>query len=249
VEGETLNDGTLSPGKNAADVTPVGYATQITLAVAGDGTSVIYPARRMPESVKSSDRSEHSSVFELRSFIRGGFAGWTGSAVFLVLDLVTRHSSSFSRTRTRTRTRTRGEGTEATPRRNSIASSPAALTLAASRQFGAAESLQRDEECNQNERQNDSMNEDKHLIIHFNNGAKMDVSFPTQIKNSMGALMEALKRILEGDKLVIHTEQQVVVIPWSSVQYIESSSVAATALPLGAIKGARIVESKNQAAA
>ena len=93
------------------------------------------------------------------------------------------------------------------------------------------------------------MNEDKHLIIHFNNGAKMEVSFPTQIKNSMGALMEALKRILEGDKLVIHTEQQVVVIPWSSVQYIESSSVAATALPLGAIKGARIVESKNQAAA
>jgi hypothetical protein len=34
------------------------------------------------------------------------------------------------------------------------------------------------------------MNDDKHLIIHFNDGTKMEVSFPTQIKNSAGALVQ-----------------------------------------------------------
>ena len=92
------------------------------------------------------------------------------------------------------------------------------------------------------------MNDEKHLIIHFNNGAKMAVSFPTQIKNSMGALVEASKRILEADKLVIHTEQQVVIVPWSSVQYIEASALPPAALPLGAIKGARILETKAEGA-
>ena len=43
------------------------------------------------------------------------------------------------------------------------------------------------------------MNDDKHLVIHFNNGTEMEVSFPTQIMNSLGALVEAAKRILEGD--------------------------------------------------
>ena len=87
------------------------------------------------------------------------------------------------------------------------------------------------------------MNDQKHLIIHFNNGTTMEVSFPTQVKNSLAALMETLKKLLETDKLVIQTEQQVIVIPWSSVKYVEASGVVATALPLGAIKGAKIISS------
>ncbi len=86
------------------------------------------------------------------------------------------------------------------------------------------------------------MNDDKNLTIHFNNGTKMEVSFPTQIKNSMGALVEVSKRILEADKLVIQTEQQVIIVPWSSVLYLEASAIPAAALPIGAIKGARIIE-------
>lgn len=85
------------------------------------------------------------------------------------------------------------------------------------------------------------MSEEKQLTIHFNNGTKMEVSFPTQVKNSMSAVLEGLKRILESDKLVIQTDQQVVVISWSSVKYLESASVPAAALPFGAIKGAHIV--------
>ena len=50
------------------------------------------------------------------------------------------------------------------------------------------------------------MNEDKQLTIHFNNGTKMEISFPTQIKNSTGALFAGMKRIFEADKLVIETE-------------------------------------------
>ena len=87
------------------------------------------------------------------------------------------------------------------------------------------------------------MSEDKQLIIHFNNGTKMTVSFPTQIKNSMGALVEMSKRILEADKLTLQTDRQLIVVPWSSVKYVEATAVPPAALPLGVIKGARIVES------
>ncbi|SRR6266404_803435 len=86
------------------------------------------------------------------------------------------------------------------------------------------------------------MNDDKHLIIHFNNGTKMEVSVPTQVKNSMGALVELSKRVLEADKLIIQTERQLIIVPWSSVTYLEASALPAAALPLGVIKGARILE-------
>lgn len=84
------------------------------------------------------------------------------------------------------------------------------------------------------------MTDEKQLIIHFNNGTKMEVSFPTQIKNSLAALVESLKKVLENDKLIIEAEGRLVVIPWSSVKYVEASAVVASALPFGAIKGARI---------
>lgn len=41
------------------------------------------------------------------------------------------------------------------------------------------------------------MNDDKHLVIHFNNGAEVEVSFPTQIKNSLGAIVEAQRASLK----------------------------------------------------
>jgi len=94
-----------------------------------------------------------------------------------------------------------------------------------------------------NERRIPFVNDEKFLTIHFNNGTKMEVSFPTQIKNSPGALIEAAKKILESDKLVIQTEQQVIIVPWSSVKLVEAASVPAGALPFGAIKGARILAS------
>jgi hypothetical protein len=91
------------------------------------------------------------------------------------------------------------------------------------------------------------MNDDKQMIIHFNNGTKMEVSFPTQIKNSTGALVEISKRILESDKLTIQTEGQVIIMPWASIKYVEASGLPAAALPVGAIRGARILASDESA--
>ena len=91
------------------------------------------------------------------------------------------------------------------------------------------------------------MNEDKHLTVHFNNGPKVEVTFPTQIKNSMGVLVEAAKTILASDKLTILTEQQMIIVPWTSIKYVESSTVPAIALPFDVIKGARTVESPGRA--
>jgi hypothetical protein len=86
------------------------------------------------------------------------------------------------------------------------------------------------------------MNEEQQLSIHFNNGTRMEVAFPKQIKNSMGAVMEAMKRILESDKLCVEAEGRLVVIPWTSVQHVEVTPVP-SALPFGAIKGAQILQS------
>jgi len=85
------------------------------------------------------------------------------------------------------------------------------------------------------------MNEDRKLTIHFNNGTTLEVSFPTQIKNSTAAVLESMKKVMEGDKLVIEAEGRLLVIPWASVKLVEVTPVP-PALPFGTIKGARVAE-------
>jgi hypothetical protein len=84
------------------------------------------------------------------------------------------------------------------------------------------------------------MNDDRSLVIHFNNGSKLELSFPVQIKNSTAAVMEGIKKIMETDKLVIEAEGRLLVIPWTSVKQLEVTPVP-PAMPFGAIKGAKIV--------
>ncbi len=93
-----------------------------------------------------------------------------------------------------------------------------------------------------------NMNDDQQLTIHFNNGTTMQVSFPTQVKNSTATVVEGIKRILDSDKLVIQTDEQVIVVPWSSVKFLETASVPAAVLPFGALKGATILSSDRGAA-
>ena len=88
------------------------------------------------------------------------------------------------------------------------------------------------------------MKDEKYLTIHFVDGTKMEVSFPTQIKNSMGALVEASKRLLEAEKLVIECDGKVLVIPWSSVKYVEATAVPEAALPVGSIKRANVLKAR-----
>lgn len=84
------------------------------------------------------------------------------------------------------------------------------------------------------------MNEDRQMVVHFNNGSKLELTLPVQIKNSTAAVIEAMKKILESDKLVIEGEGRLIIIPWASVKQLEVSPVP-PALPFGAIKGAKIV--------
>jgi len=77
------------------------------------------------------------------------------------------------------------------------------------------------------------------MTIHFNNGTKMDVTFPPKLKNSSAAVLEAVKKALEADKLAIEAEGKLVIIPWSSIKHLELTPAPA-ALPFGAIQGARI---------
>jgi hypothetical protein len=87
------------------------------------------------------------------------------------------------------------------------------------------------------------MNDDKQLTIHFNNGKKLELGFPTQIKNSPGAVLEGMKKIMEADKLAFEAEGRLFVIPWASVQQLEFSPVPpASSLPFGVIKNAKVVQ-------
>jgi hypothetical protein len=83
------------------------------------------------------------------------------------------------------------------------------------------------------------MNDDRQLVIHFNNGSKMKVTFPKQIKDSGAGILEAMKKVLEADKLTLEVSGRLIVVPMAGVQYIELSPVP-SALPFGVIKGARI---------
>ena len=83
------------------------------------------------------------------------------------------------------------------------------------------------------------MNDDRQLTIHFTNGDKMSLTFPPKLKNSTAAVMEAMKKTMESDKLVIEAEGKLVIIPWSSIKQLELTPAPA-AIPFGAIQGARI---------
>lgn len=83
------------------------------------------------------------------------------------------------------------------------------------------------------------MNEDRKMTIHFNNGTKLEATFPVQIKNSPAAVLEGFKRAVESDKLAIEAEGRLIVVPWASVQHLELTPLPA-ALPFGVIKGARV---------
>ena len=84
------------------------------------------------------------------------------------------------------------------------------------------------------------MNDERQVSIHFNNGSKLDLAMPVQMKNSSAAVLEGFKKVMESDKLVIEAEGRLYVIPWASVKLVELSSVPA-ALPFGVIKGAKVV--------
>ena len=81
------------------------------------------------------------------------------------------------------------------------------------------------------------MNEDKQPTVHFNNGNKLNVTFPTQIKNSPAAVPKAQAR-WNRTSWSLEAEGRLLVIPWRVCSRWKSHR--AVALPFGVIKGARV---------
>jgi hypothetical protein len=84
------------------------------------------------------------------------------------------------------------------------------------------------------------MDEEKRLIIHFNNGTNLEVAFPVQIRDSTAGVLEAFKRIMDADKLAIQTDDHLLIIPWPSVKYLELSPPPLT-VPFGTVQKARLI--------
>ena len=59
------------------------------------------------------------------------------------------------------------------------------------------------------------------LIVHLRNGKKLQATLP------MDAPSDELKRLLEANELVIHTDGLLVTVPWSKVHYVEVTSFPA----------------------
>jgi hypothetical protein len=83
------------------------------------------------------------------------------------------------------------------------------------------------------------MSTDRQLVIHFNNGQQLQLTFPEQVRNSTAAVLEGLKKNMEADKFAIEAEGRLIVIPWSSVQRMEVTPAPA-ALPFATIKNAKV---------
>jgi hypothetical protein len=84
------------------------------------------------------------------------------------------------------------------------------------------------------------MDDEKRLIIHYNNGTRQEIVFPEQIGNSTAGVLEAFKRIMGADKLAIQAEDRLIMIPWSSVKCLELMPPPITT-PFGTIQKARLV--------
>jgi hypothetical protein len=85
------------------------------------------------------------------------------------------------------------------------------------------------------------MNEDRKMTVHFNNGSKLELAFPTQIRNSNAAVLEGIKKMMDSDQVLIEAEGRLIVIPWASIKQLEVTPVP-PALPFGVIKNAKVVQ-------
>ena len=80
--------------------------------------------------------------------------------------------------------------------------------------------------------------EERHLVVHFNDGTKMAFEFPRQA--DLHAVSAKLDEVVRYDQLTVEADGTLILIPLSSVKYAQLVP-APKALPGTVIKGARLV--------
>ncbi len=76
------------------------------------------------------------------------------------------------------------------------------------------------------------------LTIHFCDGSKLSIEFPTQTPNETAALLK-VEEVLKQRQIVAKVDGAVLVIPFDNVKYIQASP-APPKLPRYAILGASV---------
>ena len=82
------------------------------------------------------------------------------------------------------------------------------------------------------------MPNDRALTIHFNDGTSLSVAFPAQ--REPGFVSRGIEELLELGNLAIEADGTLLVIPLSSVKYVQAVPAPAE-LPRNVIKGASII--------
>ena len=77
------------------------------------------------------------------------------------------------------------------------------------------------------------------MVIHFTDGSKISFRYPKVTDTS--TLATKLKKALEQDKIVVETADSLIVVPVSSIKYIQVTPQP-DALPDGVIRDAEIVD-------
>lgn len=77
------------------------------------------------------------------------------------------------------------------------------------------------------------------MVVHFTDGSKIAFRYPKVTDTS--TLATKVKKALEQDKIVVETSDSLLVIPVSSIKYIQVTPQP-DVLPDGVIRDAEIVE-------
>jgi len=77
------------------------------------------------------------------------------------------------------------------------------------------------------------------MVVHFTDGSKMTFCYPKILDTS--TLATKVKKALEQDKIVVQTEESLIVIPVSSIKYLQVTPQP-DVLPEGVFRDAEIVD-------
>ena len=83
------------------------------------------------------------------------------------------------------------------------------------------------------------MDQDRAMTIHYLDGSQLDLRFPKQVKSD-DSVSVRLERVLDKDVLLLEVDGALMVVPFSSIKYLQVSP-APNKLPDYVIKGGSLI--------